>query len=170
MRSTSLRRARRVPGIGKEIGSLLLETFAAWHNDKAPALAAALAFYTLFSIVPTLLVAIAIAGLVFGHGAAQLAVVDRIRAVAGQESAGVVRAILENAANSPLGITTSAALMLIAATGVFVHLQNSLNTIWEVMPKPGQTVKNLLMARFISFLTVLAIGLLLVLLLAMSAA
>ena len=164
------RLVRMVHKVGKVSGTLLYETFSAWYNDDAPALAAALAFFTLFSLAPTLLVAIAISGLVFGPDLARLDVVEQVRGMVGDAGARVILAGLQNAADSPSSITASVAAMLLGATAAFVHLQNSLNTIWGVMPKPGRPIKNLLKARFLSFLMVLGAGFFLLLLLTTSLA
>lgn len=154
----------------RSCGSLLYETFCAWQADKAPTLAAALAFYTLFTLTPVLLVAISIAGFVFGPDAAQSVVLERVRDAAGEPGVRVVSAVLRSVAESRAAFATSFAAVLLGATAAFVHLQASLNTIWEVMPPPDRLFKNLMKARLFSFLMVLGIGFVLILFMTTSTA
>src|SRR3990172_6539332 len=103
----------------RSCGSLLYETFCAWQADKAPTLAAALAFYTLFTLTPVLLVAISIAGFVFGPDAAQSVVLERVRDAAGEPGVRVVSAVLRSVAESRAAFATSFAAVLLGATAAF---------------------------------------------------
>jgi membrane protein len=148
------------------------ETFSEWSEDKASRLAAALSYYTLFSVAPLLIIAIAVAGLAFGREAATDQIVGQIRGMVGQEGAEVIQTILQNASKTSTGIVATivgVVTLLIGASGAFGQLQDSLNTIWEVKPKAGRGVKGMLRDRFLSFSLVLVIGFLLLVSLVLSA-
>jgi membrane protein len=148
------------------------ETFSEWSEDKASRLAAALSYYTLFSVAPLLIIAIAVAGLAFGREAATDQIVGQIRGMVGQEGAEVIQTILQNASKTSTGIVATivgVVTLLIGASGAFGQLQDSLNTIWEVKPKAGRGVKGILRDRFLSFSLVLVIGFLLLVSLVLSA-
>lgn len=144
---------------------LIKGTFAEWKEDNVPVLAAALAYYTVFSLAPLLLIAIAIAGAVFGEEAARGELVRQIQGLVGKEGAEAVQAMIQNAdkPNSGGAIATviGVILLMFGASGVFGQLQSALNTIWEVKPKPGQGIRSFLVSRFLSFAMVLVIGFLL---------
>ncbi|MEB3830340.1 YihY/virulence factor BrkB family protein [Phormidium sp. CCY1219] len=157
----------------KVIWRLLKRTFAEWQKDKASRLAAALAYYTAFSLAPMLIIAIAVAGLVFGQEAAQGEIVAQLQDLVGREGAQVIETAIENARQPRSGIWAtiiSIALLLFGATGLFTQLQDALNTIWDVKPKPDEGVKKLLKTRVLSFAMVVAIGFLLLASLVVSAA
>jgi len=151
---------------------LLKGTFAEWKEDNVPVLAAALAYYTVFSLAPLLLIAIAIAGAVFGEEAARGELVRQIQGLVGKEGAEAVQAMIQNAdkPNSGGAIATiiGVILLMFGASGVFGQLQFALNTIWEVKPKPGQGIRSFLVSRFLSFAMVLVIGFLLLVSLVLS--
>jgi membrane protein len=151
-------------GLLLQIRDLIKETFSEWNDDKASRLAAALSYYTIFSIAPLLIIAIGVAGLVFGHDAAMNQVVGQIRGMVGEDGAQVIQTILQNASKTTSGIIATVVggvTLLIGASGAFGQLQDSLNTIWEVKPKKGRGVKGLVRDRFLSFSMVLFIGFLL---------
>ena len=146
---------------------------ASW-DDNVPRLGASLAYYTLFAIAPVLLVAIAIAGLAFGAEAVRGEIVGQIDQLVGREGAQAVQSLLEGASQRRAGhlatIVGSITLML-AATGAFLELQTALNTIWRVKPNPNAaTFKTFVWDRVRSFGLVVAIGFLLLVSLAVSAA
>jgi membrane protein len=152
---------------------LLKQTFSEWQEDKASRLAAALAYYTDFSIVPLLLIAIAIAGFFFGDEAARGQVVDQAQGLFGQEGAATLETAIENANKPTTGLLATIigiGAMILGATGFFGELKGSLNTIWEVEPKPGGGVWAMIKDRFLSFTMVLGIGFLLLTSLVLSAA
>jgi membrane protein len=154
------------------VKALIRETFSEWSKDKASRLAAALSYYTIFSIAPLLVIAIAVAGLVFGREAATNQVVGEIRGLVGEDGAQVIQSILQNASKTASGILATVigvATLLIGASGAFGQLQDSLNTIWEVKPKKGRGVKGVLRDRFLSFSMVLVIGFMLLVSLLLSA-
>ncbi|MBF2076646.1 MAG: YihY/virulence factor BrkB family protein [Synechococcales cyanobacterium C42_A2020_086] len=157
----------------RAVWSLLKETVKGWQEDKIALWAAALAYYTTFSLAPLLVIAIAIAGAVFGEEAAQGEVVAQIEGLIGQQGAEAIQAMLQNA-NQPgsggLWATTIGVItLLIGASGVFGQLQEALNAIWHVKPKPSAGIKNLIQDRFLSFAMVLVIGFLLLVSLLLSA-
>ncbi|GAB1542429.1 YihY/virulence factor BrkB family protein [Scytonema sp. NUACC21] len=156
----------------KTIWGLLQETFNEWSNDKASRLAAALSYYTIFSIAPMLIIVIAIAGAVFGEEAARGAIREQLQGLIGPSGAEVIQTAIENASQPKAGTIASIisiAVLLFGATGLFNELQDSLNTIWEVQPKPGRAVKTMVRQRFASFAMVVAIGFLLLVSLVISA-
>ncbi|HET9792932.1 MAG TPA: YihY/virulence factor BrkB family protein [Thermoanaerobaculia bacterium] len=134
---------------------------------------AALAFFTLFSLAPVLLVIIFVAGLVWGQDAVQGQVVREFAGLMGREAAETIQHVLRNVATekasglaSAIGIVT----LLSGASGVFVQLQGALNAVWGVAPRPGHVFRTLLRKRLLSFALLLAAGFLLVVSLAFSAA
>jgi membrane protein len=154
------------------IWQLFQETFQEWSQDKASRLAAALAYYTIFAIAPLLIIVIAIAGAVFGEDAARGEVVRQIQGFVGREGAEFIEIAIRNASAPQTGAIASVisiVVLLLGATGLFVELQDALNTIWEVQPRPGRTIKNVIRQRILSFLMVLGIGFLLLVSLVISA-
>lgn len=155
------------------IWQLFQETFKEWSEDKASRLAAALAYYTIFSIAPLLIIVIAIAGAVFGSEAAKGQIFRQIQGLVGTDGAQFIEIAIKNASQPHAGTIASIislVLLLLGATGLFAELQDSLNTIWEVKPKPGRGVINIIRQRFLSFAMVLGIGFLLLVSLVISAA
>jgi len=158
----------------KQIWSLTRKSVEAWVDDYAPSMGAALAYYTLFSIAPLLIIAIAVAGLVFGQDAARGEIVTQIQGLIGQEGAIAVQGLLKSA-NEPardifltvVGIIT----LVIGATTVFAELQSDLDRIWRV-PAPAKEngIWVLLRTRLLSFGLVLGLGFLLLVSLVISAA
>ena len=156
----------------KMIGPFLKSVFDEWWEDNAPRLGAALAFYTLFSLSPLLIIAVAIAGLIFGREAAQGHVVDQIAGLVGHEGATAVQTMIESARKPASGILASLFgffTLLVGATGLFGELQGALNTIWDVPDQPGNGFIGILKNRFLSFTMVLGIGFLLLVSLLVSA-
>lgn len=157
--------------------TLLKETFREWREDGANRLAAALAYYTTFSLAPLLVLIIAIAGLVGGHEAAQSQVMAQVQDLLGVQGREFVQGMIQSASRPSTGVTATiigAVALLFGALGVFGELQNSLNTIWEVKPKPAKGfldgIKRFVVKRLLSFTMVLGIGFLLLASLVISAA
>lgn len=144
---------------------LIKETMAEWKKDNVPLHAAALAYYTIFSLAPLLLIAVAVAGAVFGEEAARGELMRQIQGLMGKEGAEAIQAMMENASRpGSQGVLASVVgflLLLLGASGVFGQLQTALNTIWDVETKPGHGWRDALIARFLSFAMVLVIGFLL---------
>jgi membrane protein len=160
------------PGFFRTLRDLVMETFSEWNKDNASRLAAALSYYTIFSVAPLLIIAIAVAGLVFGRKAATEQLVGEIRDLVGNDGAQVIQSILQNASKTTSGILATCigvVTLLVGASGAFGQLQDSLNTIWEVRPKAGRGVKGVLRDRALSFSMVLFIGFLLMVSLLLSA-
>lgn len=154
------------------IWELFKETFDEWNEDKASRLAAALAYYTVFSIAPLLIIAIAVAGLVFGEEAARGQIVGQIQGLVGRNGAEAIETAIKNASQPASGTIASligVGALLFGASGVFAELQDSLNVIWEVVPRPDLGVKGFVRKRFLSFAMVLGIGFLLLVSLVISA-
>lgn len=152
---------------------LLGAALLAWWNDNALRLGASVAFYTLFAIAPILIVAIAIAGTVFGHEAVRGEVVGQIDGLVGTEGGKAVQALLQGASNrqsNSIAATLGAVTFVLTACGAFLELQAAFNAIWRVAPSPEGQLKEFLVARLRSFGLVVAIGFLLLVSLAASAA
>ncbi len=132
-----------------------------WSEDKVPRMAAALAFYTVFSLAPIVIIAVTVAGIVFGREAALTEVYNQAKLLIGNDGVAAIRLLVEHAPDRPtstLATIVGLATMFFAATGAFTELKDSLNTIWEVQPKPGLGLWEMLQARFLSFAIVLVIG------------
>jgi len=153
--------------------SLLKESAVAWSNDYAPSMGAALAYYTLFSLAPLLVIVIAIAGLVFGAEAANGEIESQLRGLIGQDGAVAVQGLLRSTsepADSLVASLVGTAILLLGATSVFGELQSAIDRIWRV---PTDSVESglwyLLRTRLLSFGMILTIGFLLLVSLVVSA-
>jgi membrane protein len=143
-----------------------------WSDDNAPRLAAALAYYTIFSMAPLLLIAISIAGIAFGAEAVQGRVVEQIDGLVGQTGAEAVEEMLKSARKPEAGLLatlTGLVTLLLGATGAFNELRSGLNTVWEVPPPPKKGILGMVKDRVGSFMMILVIGFLLLVSLAVSA-
>jgi len=148
----------------RRIWSLLRATIMGYVEDEAMTRGAAIAFYTIFSLAPLLVIVTAIAGLAFGEQAAQGAVTEQLRTQMGERGAHAVQMLVESAANprsgriaALIGILT----LLLTATAAFGEVQTSLNVIWRAPPARGGTVMQLLRARLTAFTLLAVTGLLL---------
>src|SRR5947208_2508301 len=153
------------------IWTLVKDTVYEWNEDKAPRLGAALAYYSVFSIAPLLILVIALASLIFGEKAAEGAIVGE--GTVGEPLAKAVEFLLQHAHEEGGGVAatvTGVIVLFFGATGVFGQLQDALNTIWKVAPKPGRAWLGMLKDRFLSFVVVLGTGFLLLTSLVVSAA
>jgi membrane protein len=142
----------------------LKQTLAEFSGDKVPRLGAALAYYTIFSIAPLLLIAISIAGIVRGKDAAQGELFGQLRGVLGPTAAEAVQGMVKNAAKPKAGIFATIAgivTLVLGASGVFGQLKDALNTIWDVPPKKAAGVMGMLKDRFLSVAMVFGIAFLL---------
>lgn len=145
----------------KGVIALFKETFTQWLEHKAPRLAAALAYYMVFSLAPLLIIAIAIAGAIFGKDAARGEIVAQINGFVGQNAASVIEKAISNASQpdlSNIASLISIAVLLFGASGVFAQLQDALNTIWGVQPRPGRVVRQFISKRILSFVMVVGLG------------
>ncbi|MSP12744.1 MAG: YihY/virulence factor BrkB family protein [Chloroflexi bacterium] len=149
---------------GDNLSYLLKDTFKEWNEDKAPRLAAALAYYTIFSMAPLLIIVIAIVGLVLGEDAVRGQIVGQIQGLVGENGAQLIQTMIKNTGEKSSGILATVigvVTLVLGAIGVFGQLQDALNTIWDVAPKPGVGIKEMLKNRLLSFAMVLSIGFLL---------
>lgn len=149
----------------KGIWNFIKEVFGKFIVDKGPKLGASLSFYTIFSLAPLMIIAISLAGFIFGEEAARGQLFYQIRDLIGDDGAQVLQTALKNTQYSWEGIVTviiSLVTMLIGSTVVFVELQESLDMIWKVKPKPGYNIiKGIIKDRLKSFAVVVATGFLL---------
>jgi membrane protein len=142
---------------------MLKDTVLAFINDEALSRGAAIAFYTVTSIAPVLLIVIAIAGLAFGRDAAQNAITEQLSGLMGQQTAEVLQAAVASAASKSSGVVATIVgiiTLMVTASGVFGEMQTALNVIWKAKPK-GTTVSRLIRARAASLGLVAALGFLL---------
>ena len=153
--------------------ALLRQSVLAWVDDDAASKGAALAYYTLFSLAPLLLIVISVAGLVFGADAARGEIFGQLQGLLGAPGAAAVQQLLESVqqpAKGWWGTALGLALMLLGATTVFAELQNTLDRIWRAPARPAGGVWQLLRARVLSFGLILGLGFLLMVSLLLSAA
>jgi membrane protein len=159
---------------GRALARVFRRALAGWWDDNIPRMGASLAYYTLFSLAPILVVAIAIGGLVFGETAVRGQIVGQIQGLVGTEGGRAVQSMLEGAArhgNNTLATILGLLTFFLGATGAFLELQTALDAIWRVKPKEGGSfLRVLLMQRLISFGLVVALGFLLLTSLLVSAA
>lgn len=147
---------------------LLDDSFDQWSKHNAPRLGAALAFYSLLSLAPLLLVIVSIVGIVFGHSAAERDTIQQVRSLVGPAAGKAVAAFLQGSKNTTHGIIATVIgliTLLFSASGVLIELRDALNTIWDV-PTPSASgfamVTTFIKQRIFSFAIVLAIGFLLI--------
>ena len=158
----------------RDTWALLRDTVLSWIDDDASTLGAALAYYTLFSIAPLLLIVIALAGLVFGEQAARGGVIDELRGLMGDDGARAVESLLASANRDGHGVWATVGgsiVLLIGATSVFAELQNAMDRIWRVAAEPPAVgVWSWVRRRLLSVGMILGIGFLLMVSLVASAA
>ena len=158
--------------------NLLKRTYQGWKEDKASRLSAALAYYTIFSLAPMLLIIIAVTGFFFGQREiVQTQVMNQIEGLVGAEGKAFVADLLTSASNPAKGIVATIVgiiTLLFGALGVFNELHNALNTIWEVKEEETkgfvESIKKVIFSRLLSFSMILGIGFLLLVSLVISAA
>jgi membrane protein len=143
---------------------LFKQTLSEFGEDKVPRLGAALAYYTIFSIAPLLLIAIAIAGFVLGKDAAQGQLLIQLKGLLGPAAATAIEEMIKNAAKPKAGTIATVVgvvTLLFGATGVFGELHDGLNTIWDVKKKKVSGIFGFIKDRFLSMAMVMGIGFLL---------
>ncbi|HET7292942.1 MAG TPA: YihY/virulence factor BrkB family protein, partial [Vicinamibacteria bacterium] len=162
------------PHPGRTAARILKQALAGWIEHNAPRLGAALAYYTAFSLGPLLVIAIAVAGFAFGEDAARRQIVGQVADLIGHEGASALERMVESAGEQKRGgiVATllGAVVLLFGASGVFAELQDSLNTVWGVKPRPGRGLLGMIADRFLSFVMVLGVAFLLLVSLLVSAA
>jgi membrane protein len=162
------------PRIVRGLANLLKGTAQEFVDDDCPSMAAALAFYTVFSMPPLLVIVIAVAGSVFGRSAVQGRIESQISGLIGPQAAEQAEIMIAKASVSPsasLASILGVAALVFAATSAFVQLQTSLNRAWGVKPDPhANSLKDFVLKRVLSFGMILGIGFLLLVSLTLSAA
>jgi membrane protein len=161
------------PVTAHSVWDLIKKTASSWNDVNAPRLGAALAFYTMLSTAPLLVLSIAIAGLVFGRQAAQGQIVTQLVSVVGRTGALAIQQLIENASKPGVGYTAAGIgflVLLWGASSVFGELRDSLNLVWGVKTPGGSGVMGFVRYRFVAFATVLGTGFLLLVSLLLSAA
>jgi membrane protein len=150
---------------GKTLWKFLRDIATQWFEDDPFQLAAALSYYTLFSLAPILIIAIALAGLFFDREAATNQIVQTFQGFVGQESAKAVQEMIRNASSKPwtgmISTVVGIVVLVFGAGGVVGQLQSSLNRIWGVTAKPGRGIWDFVRERFVSLAMVLGVGFLL---------
>ena len=157
----------------RQLWTLAKEAAAAWSDDYAPSMGAALAYYTLFSIAPLVLIVVSVAGLAFGEDAARRQIFDELRGLMGDQGAMAVQGLLQSVSKPREGIVSTVVgvvVMLVGATTVLSELQNSLDRIWRAPAPQRSGLWLLLRSRLLSFGMILGIGFLLIVSLIASAA
>jgi len=157
----------------KSLWPLVKESVSQWSDDYAPSMGAALAYYTVFSIAPLIVIAVAVAGFVFGAEAARGEIFAQLRGVMGDDGAAAVQGLVKSAGEPGKG--TFAAIvgvvtLLLGATTVFGELQSDLDRIWDVPKSTESGIRALLRGRLLSFGMILGIGFMLLVSLVLSAA
>jgi membrane protein len=141
---------------------IVKETYQAWRDDNAILHGAALAYYGVLSVGPLLLLAITIAGLVFGREASQGQLVAQIRGVAGDQLASTLQSLIAGMQGRSSGLVVGLITLLLAASGVFLQLRASLNQLWGAGSEAGGGIRGAARNRVLAFLMVFGIGLLLI--------
>jgi len=152
---------------------ILKDTASGWDEDNVARLAASLAYYTLLSVAPLIILAVAVAGLAFGEDAAREHIPGELAGVVGAGAATAIQSIAKNAhtpSTGALSIAIGILVLLFGASGVFGELQSALNTVWQVAPKPGRGIWGVIKDRFFSFTLVVGVAFLLLVSLIVSAA
>jgi len=157
----------------QKILQLLTLTFSRWNDHDAPRLGAALAYYTLLSIAPLLIIAITICAVVFGQSSTEQQVLGQAKALVGTDGANAIQLLMTSASHQGAGVAATViavAALLFGASGVLVELQDSMNTIWDATPKTASTWRGVIWQRVVAFGMVLGLGFLLLISLLCSAA
>ncbi|HEX5538544.1 MAG TPA: YihY/virulence factor BrkB family protein, partial [Methylophilaceae bacterium] len=157
----------------KHVPKVLFESIKSWIAHRAASKGAALAFYTLFSLTPILVLAIAVAGYFFGENAAQGQIISQIQGLIGRNGASAVQALLAAARDPAAGLMATviaSVLLLVGATSVFAELKASLDELWGIQQTEQSAITAVLRTRLLSFGIVLVLALLLLISLVVSAA
>lgn len=153
--------------------SLVKQTGSDFVDDEGPRLAAALAYYSLLSIAPLLVLAVSVAGFALDEEAARGSIAAELASVVGPDAATAIQTIVQHAKAPTSGIVGSIfgmVVLLFGASGVFGELQSALNTVWEVAPKPGRGLMGLVKDRLFSFAMVMGVAFLLLVSMVLGAA
>jgi membrane protein len=156
----------------KQLWPVLRRTISAWSGHEAPRLGAALAFYSLLSLAPLVILVVSIVGLVFGHTAAQEQIAAQVEGMIGKEGGDTVREMIQHGSRPSEGVTASLiglATLIFGASGVFGELQAALNRMWDVPEDRDKSMWTKVRERLFSFGMVLSVGFLLLVSLLISA-
>ncbi len=156
----------------KFLWRLLRDTFNNFLEDRTLRMAGALAYYSVFSMAPLILIAIGVASQFFNKQAAREQILDEIRDTVGPSAKEALTKILQDAGSADNGVVATVVgvvLLLAGASGVFAELQDGLNNIWQVKPKPGLGIRELIKNRLLSVTVVLGTGFLLLVSLVLTA-
>ena len=148
----------------KEIWKVLIATFSSFSNDNCLKYSASLAYYTVFSLAPLLILVISLAGLVWGEDAAANRLYPQISHYVGQQQALQIQEILKHlqlSGKTGLAVVIGIITLLMGASGIFLEIQDSLNIIWRVRAKPKRGWLKLIQNRFLSFSLIISLGFLL---------
>jgi membrane protein len=162
------RRRPRLP----DLWQILKDSGSAWDEDNAISEGAALAFFTIFSLSPLLILVVVLSSIGFGREAAGGHLVTEIRGLIGTEGAKFIQGLVKNAymSDSSVPAAVFGALMLVlGASAVFIQLRDSLNAIWRVKEKPIGTIRGFVRSRLLSFAMIVGLGFLLLVSLVVSA-
>jgi membrane protein len=144
-----------------------------WLEDRAPRMGAALAYYSIFSMAPLIVIAIGVAGLVLGREAAQGRIAAQVDDLIGGQGAEALNTMVKSASDTGsggVGTVLGIIMLIVGATGLFAELQDALNNIWRVQAKPNRGVWGVIRDRFLSFSMVMGVAFLLLVSLIVSAA
>jgi len=149
----------------RNLWRLLRDTFSEWQFNEVSLLAASLAYYTVFSLAPLLIIVMMIVGAIFGEEAAKEQIVARMTELVGQQGAEVIATAITNmradATGGPFQLIFSLGFLLFGASGIFAQIQDALDRIWQVKPAPRQQIFNFFRKRLLSFAMILVIAFLL---------
>jgi len=148
----------------KDVKEMIYETFDQFIDDKGFKMSAALSFYAAFSLGPLLLIVISITGIFYGEEAVRGEISKQITYLIGKDGAEMIQTIIKGASNKATGIFTgivSLIFLILGSIGVFIELQESLNIIWGIEPRPGRGIWGFIKTRLVSFSMVIATGFLL---------
>ena len=149
----------------KKTFSMLKASFNAFMDDKALKMSASLAYYTIFSLAPLIMILISAASIFYGKEAIQNKVFEELNGILGNEAAFKIQEILQEItlkSDSTLAIIIGVTTLFIGATGVFIEIQDSINQIWRVKAKPKKGWKKLIINRVLSFSMIISLGFLLI--------
>ncbi|RPI15787.1 MAG: YihY/virulence factor BrkB family protein [Ignavibacteriae bacterium] len=156
----------------KEIGSVFGESYIQFIDDKGFKMAAALSYYTVFSMAPLLIIVIAIAGFVFGEDAARGQIVAQMQGLIGHDGSAFIENMIKGASAPTAGIFATiigVVVLVLGSLGVFLELQESLNIIWGIEQRPGRGIWGIIKNRLLSFSMVVGTGFLLLVFLVVNA-
>lgn len=149
----------------RNLWRLLRETISEWQFNQVSLLASSLAYYTVFSLVPLMILVIMMVGAIYGEAIAKQQLVNQIQGIVGTDSAEVIATAIANmrqdATGGPFQLIFNLVFFAFGASGVFAQIQNALDKIWEVKPVPGKHITHFLRKRLLSFAMVLVIAFLL---------